>query len=78
MDALLNQTDYMYLKTYAIENFTDMLVREKFNRFNNLFDQGEELAIKLGSRKQRALLIDTIFSTGSIPELKMADKSVLY
>jgi len=54
----VNAVDYAYLKSYAIEHFSDLLEREKLNRFDNLFNQGDEFDIKLGTRKHRAMVID--------------------
>ena len=70
--------DYDFLKNYAVEHLTELLDREQLNRYDNLFDQGEEFSIKLGSRRQRAMVIDQIFAAGSVPELQLIDKSVIY
>jgi len=57
-DGFLNQADQKYLRNYAIEHFTELLTREKLNRFDMLFDQGEEFEIKFGTRQHRAIIID--------------------
>jgi len=58
VEGFVNAVDCAYLKSYAIEHFSDLLEREKLNRFDNLFNQGDEFDIKLGTRKHRAMVID--------------------
>jgi hypothetical protein len=57
-EGYLNQSDFLYLSSYAIEHVTDLFSREMPNHYENLMNYGDDFEIKFGSRKSRAYLID--------------------
>jgi len=70
-DGFINNIDYMYLKSYAVEHLVDLLDREKFNRYDALMHKQTEI-----TRVGRAKIIDTLFSVAQ--NLKIDDKSIVY
>ena len=64
-DGFLNQCDQKFLRNYAIETFLGLVDREDENRFDKLFDLGNEYEIKYGNIKQRAYMIDKLFGLAS-------------
>lgn len=77
-DGYLNECDFLYLSSYAIEHITDLFSREIPNHYEDLMNYGDEFEIKFGSRKSRAYLIDQLFGVASKPEMQMSDKSVIF
>lgn len=70
-DGFINNIDYIYLKSYAIEHLVDLLDREKFNRYDELMNKQTEI-----TRVGRAKIIDSLFSVAQ--NLKIDDKSIVY
>jgi hypothetical protein len=42
--------DQKYIKNYALENLFELFGREDLNRYDNLFNNGEDYELKFGSR----------------------------
>lgn len=76
-------TDQIFVRDYAIEILQDLMKQEKQTNFNYLFDISSEVTpyeetefqVKFGERRLRALMIDRLFSVGSMPQLGLSDKS---
>ena len=77
-DGFLNIVDKNYFTSYVVENLMDLLKRESKNIFENHFNKKDEYQINFGSMKDRAYVIDKLFSIASTPQLEMTDKGIIY
>jgi len=77
-DKFLNKMDHEFMRVYMMDQFKEMVNRERLNVFNCHMDYGDDFQFLFGNSMMRAYVINKIFGVASTPELKMTDKSIVF
>ena len=77
-EGFIQGHDKQFIENYAIEQFKELLNREKINVFQKHFDYGPEFMYLYGNSMMRAYVINKMFGIAAEPELKMIDKGIVF
>lgn len=77
-DGFMSIQDQNYLRSYGIDQFVELINREKINVIKNHMEYGDDYEFLFGNSMMRAYVINKIFNLAATPELKMTDKGIIY